>query len=46
MPVDEGGLERGYVDGVADGEVHGGVDHVTESGFVVLDGPSFAVTVS
>ena len=46
VAVGEGGLKRGDVDGVADGEVHGGVDHVAEGLLVVLNGATLAVVVT
>ena len=46
MSIDEGGLKRRDVDGVADGKVHRRVDHVSECLLVVLDRTSLAVTVS
>ena len=45
MSVHEGGLERRDIYGVADRQVHGGVDHVSEGWFVVLDGASLTVAV-
>ena len=46
MSIDEGGLERRDVDGVADGKIHRGIDHVSKSLLVVLNGTSLTVTVS
>ena len=46
MAVDEGGLQRGDVDGIANGKVHGGVDHVAEGLLVVLNRSSLTVVVS
>ena len=45
MPLCERRLERRDVDRVSYGEVHGRVDHVAESGLVVLDGATLCVTV-
>ena len=39
-------MEWGDVDGISDGEVHRGIDHVPQSWFVVLDGATFTVAVS
>ena len=39
-------MQRRHVDGVAHGEVHGGIDDVSQCGFVVLDGATLAVTVT
>ena len=46
MPFNEGGLQWRYVDGIANGKVHGGVEHVAKSWLVVLDGASLTVTVA
>ena len=46
VAINEGSLEGRNVDGVTDGEIHGGIDHVAKSGFVVLNRTSLAVTVA
>ena len=46
VAVGKGGLQWGDVDGIADGKVHGGVDHVAQGLLVVLNGAPLAVMVT